>query len=194
MPEKRERESERVKTAIASYFRYVRQYPIVAIEAKARLLNVKHSDRADILVVDKNQILTEIEIKTSISDLEGDTRKHIHKDLESRRGVYPVHYFYFGIPSKIEKEARQIIKKEYPYAGLIVVDGHYKLTEPLVRIPIEARRFFKDPLNPAEMHYILKAMSSAVCRMSFSRLAQNRGNQIPDIRDDGEYEEENKLG
>jgi site-specific DNA-cytosine methylase len=185
----KERESSKIVAAIAAYWRYVRQYPVISIETKAKLKNARYGDRADVLVLNKDRILTEIEVKTSVKDLENDERKKIHKDFGNRVNQYPVHYFYFGVPQNIEREATIIIKDSYPHAGLIVVDKHIKLTEPEIRIVIEPRRFYKPPLNPAEVNFILKAMSSAVCRMTFKK-ANPKKSKSNSKTDDGRKKEE----
>jgi len=58
------------KWSVASYFRYTRQCPLIAFEADSQLDSYRDS-QADILVVDKKRLLTEIEVKISIADLIG---------------------------------------------------------------------------------------------------------------------------
>jgi hypothetical protein len=67
---------------------------------------------ADIIVVNKNNYVTEVEIKVSISDLKADFKKgHSHESKKIHRLVY-------AIPFTMLEKALPLIPK---YCGIIVV-------------------------------------------------------------------------
>jgi hypothetical protein len=161
-----------IKCAVSCYFRYVKQYPVVSIETKALLTNAGRSDRADILAMDKEHFVTEIEVKSSLTDLKNDVVKRIHKEFKTpgrNPRSYPVHYFYFAIHEDLKAEALEHIRKEHPYAGILVIGKHHStITEPEVTVAKEPTRMLKPPLNPSQVIYLLRAMSSTICRQMYS--------------------------
>ena len=70
--------AEQIKAAVASYYRYERQCPVVAFETNSQLEGWA-GELADVLVLDKNRQLIEIEVKLSISDLKRDVKKLKHQ-------------------------------------------------------------------------------------------------------------------
>ncbi|WP_338949966.1 MmcB family DNA repair protein [Fusobacterium nucleatum] len=65
----------------------------------------------DILIVSKNQYLTEVEIKISLSDLKADfKKKHQHKDENIKN-------FYYAFPEEMKEKAIGLIPKE---AGILI--------------------------------------------------------------------------
>jgi hypothetical protein len=76
-----------------------------------------HIHEVDLLIVSKNGYCTEVEIKTSISDLKADLKKK-HQHKSSR-----IKYFYFAIPEGLQEKALPLIPER---AGLIIVkQGEY---------------------------------------------------------------------
>ena len=60
----------------------------------------------DMLIVTKNQYLTEVEIKISLSDLKADfKKKHRHKDKNIKN-------FYYAFPEEMKEKALKLIPKE----------------------------------------------------------------------------------
>ena len=60
----------------------------------------------DMLIVTKNQYLTEVEIKISLSDLKADFKKeHQHKDENIKN-------FYYAFPEEMKEKALELIPKD----------------------------------------------------------------------------------
>lgn len=65
----------------------------------------------DMLIVSKNQYLTEVEIKISLSDLRADFKKeHQHKDENIKN-------FYYAFPEEMKEKAIELIPEE---AGILI--------------------------------------------------------------------------
>ncbi len=65
----------------------------------------------DMLIVSKNQYLTEVEIKISLSDLRADFKKeHQHKDENIKN-------FYYAFPEEMKDKAIELIPEE---AGILI--------------------------------------------------------------------------
>ena len=65
----------------------------------------------DMLIVTKNQYLTEVEIKISLSDLKADfKKKHRHKDKNIKN-------FYYAFPAEMKEKAIELIPEE---AGILI--------------------------------------------------------------------------
>jgi len=95
-----------IEIAVANHFGYRRNTIVPNVSYGL------HIHEVDLLIVSKSSYCTEIEIKTSISDLKADLRKqHQHK---SNR----IKYFYFAIPEGLQEKALPLIPER---AGLIIV-------------------------------------------------------------------------
>ncbi len=68
-----------IKAAVATYFRYTCQHPIIAFEAPGA------GGVADVLVVTRSRRLIEIEVKVSLSDLRRDVKKSKHRYYQKDR-------------------------------------------------------------------------------------------------------------
>ena len=156
-----------IKSVIASYWRYDKQCPIVAVEANVKLRPWPGGDRADILVMTQGKLLIEIEVKTNIEDLRRDINKEIHKDLDKKVfSKYPVHAFFFAVLYDIAIEAEEIIREHFINAGLLVVqDYRTQDTQLLVKLIKPAIKFKKPVLGEGQIRQLTKAMSSTVCRL-----------------------------
>lgn len=114
---------------------------------------------SDILVM-RDGYICDIEIKISISDLKADMKKmkwnpsRVRKNgvLEYRRLNLDVewshapNYFYIAIPEALEEKALPIIKKHWPYAGVLVVRNkryRYLMSEQYVHDVVSAKRVKK---------------------------------------------------
>ena len=65
----------------------------------------------DMLIVSKNQYLTEVEIKISLSDLRADFKKeHQHKDENIKN-------FYYAFPEEMKEKAIKLIPEK---AGILI--------------------------------------------------------------------------
>lgn len=141
-----------LKARVATYWRYDRQCPMLAIEASSRLIGWNSGGQSDVLVLNKQGQLIEIEVKLSISDMRGDREKpkhyHFYKEYfddeaflpdvkgwryyRDRWGIrkryvteepgYPISMFYFAVPECLRRSAIEVIAELYPYAGLLVVE------------------------------------------------------------------------
>ncbi len=102
-----------IKVAVASYFRYRLQCPIVAFE----------SATSDVVVVDSKGRRVEIEVKTSIEDLKADNKKtkHHYYRLGEVHPIHPTAYFYFAVPMYLCDKALEVVESMYSYAGLFGV-------------------------------------------------------------------------
>lgn len=115
-----------LKAELASYYRFVRQHPVVAVEALSE----------DLLVVSNSRQLSIIEVKVSTADMRQDRLKSKHADIRNvlklpllekqhshhsdplKYGFVP-NYFYFAVPREMWEKAEKIRQELYPYAGLI---------------------------------------------------------------------------
>jgi hypothetical protein len=116
-----------IKAEQAAYWRFIRQMPIVAVEALDE----------DLLVVSASRQFYIIEVKVSAADMRADRMKRKHADIRNVLGlpllekqhsflVDPLkygripNYFYFAVPEALEIKAMKIRDEFYPYAGLIL--------------------------------------------------------------------------
>lgn len=67
----------------------------------------------DLIALNSNRYATEIEIKTSISDLKADFKKRFQHDSSL------IKYLYFAIPEAILDKAEPLIREAHPGAGII---------------------------------------------------------------------------
>jgi hypothetical protein len=161
------RKSDFIKAAIMAHWRYIKGCPLVATECSAMLRPTNRGDRADVLAMTSTGILIETEVKTTIDDLKGDLRKQIHQDFVTKRFKYPVHYFSFAVLKELEQYAKPVVQQMYPYAGLLVVSGHYRVDTPLVEVAIPAKRFPKPPLNNAQIKVMERSAAATICKQAF---------------------------
>lgn len=108
------------------------------------------------LVLNKDGLLIETEVKTAISDLRHDREKpkhyHFYLDYfkdevyvpdvrgwryhrkwladrtrwESTKYGYPISAFYFAVPECLQTEALNVLAELYPYAGLFIVQDIFE--------------------------------------------------------------------
>ena len=115
-----------VKAEVASYLRFVRQYPLVCVEQMNQ----------DVIAVDRRRRMIWVEVKVSIGDLLRDRKKTFHQMMRHKRGLplwegarhvvtvsgwfCPVR-FYFAIPGELVEKAKPKIEEMFPWAGLFSV-------------------------------------------------------------------------
>ena len=176
--------SNQIKAVIASYWRYVRQCPIVALEVNFNLSSFSGEEMADVLAVDDNHFLIETEIKVALADLRRDARKKKHrKFLENRRGV--TRYFYFAVPRDIANEVKLICDNLFPYAGVLSVNG---TDEYEVQVYRRAKQLAGTELGEEQKLRINYNQSSTVCRLAkkvdeLTRIQRNLEAQLKVYRD-----------
>lgn len=115
--------ADKMKAIIASYWRYVRQCPMVALEANCQLEAFNDGGQADILAINKDGFLIETEIKVSLDDFRRDRNKIKHRHLKENDGRWPTAYFYFAVPYVIANKVGMLCEQLYPYAGVLGTRG-----------------------------------------------------------------------
>ena len=175
--------SDQIKAIVASYWRYIKQCPVIALEVNSNLSSYSGEEMADVLAVDKNRFLVETEVKVSLADLRRDIEKDKHRSFS--RGTCAARYFYFAVPQSLANVARLICDELYPYAGVLGVDGLDEYGVAIYRKP--------QPLAGKKLTYpqalrIVFNQSSTVCRLAkkveeLLRVQQNLEAQLKDYRD-----------
>lgn len=148
-------DSDKLKASIAAYFRYNCQFYIIAFEA----------DSADVLAVDKGDFLTEIEVKTSMSDLQRDhsKRKHWWFNKGETTIRLPRRYFYFAVPRDIANKVVLYCDQKYPYAGVLGTDGNGGDDVNSYR---KARDLMSSALPEKDIRELVKQQSGTLCRLA----------------------------
>jgi hypothetical protein len=176
--------ADQVKAVIASYWRYVRQCPVIALEVSHNLSAYADEERADVLAVDKNRFLIETEVKVTLADLRRDARKSKHRDFQDKRFCV-ARYFYFAVPRDIANDAKLTCDNLYSYAGVLGVDG---TDEYGVEIYRNAKPLSDKKLTYPQVLRIIFNQSSTVCRLAkkveeMARVRQNLEAQLKEYRD-----------
>lgn len=110
--------AESIKLEVLAYWKFSRHHQFGAIECW----------NSDVVTVSKPLMITDTEVKTSISDMRRDalkTFKHrrYHKPMKGWWVNPPTHYFYFAVPEELAMKALSVCQELYPYAGLLVYKG-----------------------------------------------------------------------
>lgn len=149
--------SHKMKALVASYWRYVRQCPVVGLEVEDG-----GGELADVMAVDKKRYLVETEIKTSLADLKRDIKKKKHRRFREGRAV--VRHFYFAVPSVLAAETKRICDGGFPYAGILSIvsgmDEHGIVAYKPPRALTEKRLAYREVL------YLIRSQSATLCRLS----------------------------
>lgn len=148
------------------YFRFKRQFPIVASEAGGYY--------SDVLCVKGTEIV-EVEVKVDRSDFEADFKKDKHRnyrndDTENKWRFHP-DKFYFAVPEEMKDYCLKRIKEECPEYGLIVIGepkkdywGQYEFP---IRVVKPCRKFKKsvrdDKIFEENKEVINARVSSQLC-------------------------------
>ncbi|GAJ06471.1 unnamed protein product [marine sediment metagenome] len=177
--------SEQLKAIITSYWRYVMQCPVVALEVSSSLSSYSDDERADILVVNKNRLLIETEVKVSLGDLRKDRKKSKHLAFRNGGTRYPARYFYFAVPREIANAAKIICDDFFPYAGILGSDGSNELGVLLYRTakPLAGKKLtFPQALRMAF------GQSATVCRLAnkveeLTRVLKRKEQELKEYRD-----------
>lgn len=100
--------ADQIKIATLAYWRYIKHHLVGGIECKD----------ADVLTMSRSFMLTESEIKVSITDMQREIKTKQYKHLRMRGdcpSLYPgAHYFYFVLPVELGGKALAIIKEGIP--------------------------------------------------------------------------------
>ncbi|WP_339007577.1 MmcB family DNA repair protein [Fusobacterium animalis] len=119
----------------------------------------------DMLIVTKNQYLTEVEIKISLSDLKADfKKKHRHKDKNIKN-------FYYAFPAEMKEKALELIPKE---CGILIA------VEKKCSIPCRKIECYRKPKINKEAKPVNDIVLSKIYRLGYLRYWNYRmsgGNQ-----------------
>ncbi|MDP2873416.1 MAG: MmcB family DNA repair protein [Bacillota bacterium] len=175
-----------IKAVIASYWRYVRQCPVIALEVDSSLDSYSGGERADVLAVDKNRFLIETEVKITLADLRRDAEKSKHRAFRENLPTRCVaRHFYFAIPRDIANTASLVCNDLYPYAGVLGVNG---LDEYGVEVYRQAKFLAGKRLTYPQVLRIIFNQSATVCRLAkkvgeLTRVQRNLDDQLKEYRD-----------
>lgn len=178
--------SDQIKAVVASYWRYVRQYPVIALEVSSNLSSYSGDEMADVLAVDKNRYLIETEVKVTLADLKRDAKKSKHRAFRDNLPTRCVaRHFYFAVPRNIANKASLICDDLYPYAGVLGLNG---LDEYGVEVYRQAKFLPGKRLSFPQVLRIIFNQSSTVCRLAkkvgeLTRVQINLEAQLKDYRD-----------
>ena len=177
--------ADQIKAIIASYWRYIKQCPVIALEVNSNLSSYSGEETADVLAVDKNRHLIETEVKVSLADLRRDIEKEKHRGFSEGRPTCVARYFYFAVPQDLANVARLICDELYPYAGVLGVNG---LDEYGVAIYRKPEPLAGKKLTFAQALRIVFNQSSTVCRLAkkveeLLRVQKNLEAQLKEYRD-----------
>jgi len=154
--------SETIKAAVARYWRYKRQYNLVAFECSTGL-EWGWAELADIMVVNDDRRLIMVEVKTSLSDFRRDGKKRYHKHFKDGDSYLPVAQFYFAVPKDIANKVAYLCADLYPYAGVLGCDGNSEFN-------VEAHRGAKQlkgrKLTWRQILYLVRSQSATLCRLA----------------------------
>lgn len=152
-----------IKASVASYWRYIRQYPLVALEANCQLEAFNDGGQADVLAVTKDRHLIEVEVKLSIGDLRRDKNKLKHRSFRDNLVKYPTRLFYFAVPRELANKVKLLCDQLYPYAGVIGSNG---LGEYDVEIYREPKALWGGKLTFPQILRMVREQSATICRLS----------------------------
>jgi len=177
--------SDQIKAVITSYWRYVRQCPVIALEVNANLGSYSGEEVADVLAVGKNRYLIETEVKVTLADLKRDARKKKHRGFREGRGSCVAHSFYFAVPKDIANSAKLLCDDLFPYAGILGTNG---LDEYGVEIYRNPKPLAGKRLTYSQALRLIFGQSSTVCRLAkrveeLLRVQKNLEAQLKEYRD-----------
>ncbi len=177
--------ADQIKAVIASYWRYVMQCPVVALEISSSLSSYSDDERADILVVNKNRHFIETEVKISLEDLRRDAKKAKHLSFRNGGSRYPARYFYFAVPKEIANVAKIICDDLFPYAGILGSDGSNEYGVVLYR---KAKRLAGERLTFPQALRMAFGQSATVCRLAnkvseLTRVLERKERELKEYHD-----------
>lgn len=166
-----------IKASVAAYWRYIRQYPFVALEASCRLESFNDGGQADVLVITKDRLLIEVEVKLSIDDVRRDRNKLKHRSFRdfSQYFSYPTHYFYFAVPKELANKVAIICAQLYTYAGVLGCDGQGQYD---VSVYKEPKALPGGKLSFVQILRMSREQSATICRLARDLADLKRANQI----------------
>jgi len=169
-------DAENLKAAVASYWRYERQCPLIAFEGTCKVTG----ELADVLAVTKSGQLIETEIKLSINDFRQDRQKSKHRHFS--RGVHNLAtaYFYFAVPKEIANRVGLLCGNLYPYAG--VLGSYGALDGRDIYVYRAAKLLSSRKLTLLELGRIARDQSATLCRLAQKVAENNQRSESPEVR------------
>jgi len=185
--------SDTIKAAVASYFRYQRQCPLVAFECNARL-EPWGGELADVVVVNEGKQLLVVEVKISLADFRKDKRKRQHTHFSKDTGILPVTYFYFAVPKELANKVAYICDDIYPYAGVLSwSNSEFDVVE-VFKHPktLHPKALYVGQLTEEQINFITRTQTATLCRLAkkVAEQKQVRGNLEAQLK---EYKDMERL-
>lgn len=122
---------------------------------------------ADILALGHKGLLVEVEVKVSISDLRADANKETkHQTLwaamdgELNDLRPPPARIYYAMPIDLKREAVPIIRDQYSYAGLLLIDPKGS-----VKLGRGAKQLHNIVCSPSDNLYLARASARTIGRL-----------------------------
>ena len=148
-----------IKTAMACFWRYEKQCPLVAFEA----------DYRDVAAITLSGRLIETEVKTSLSDFRADSGKNKHGIF--RNGNPSVWRFYFAVPYDIANQVAAECDTLYPYAGVFGVGGKLAgIYTSILPFPVvsyrKAKQLSQKKVSLSFAARLCRDQSATVCRLA----------------------------
>lgn len=190
--------SDAIKAAVASYWRYTRQCPLVAFECNARL-KPWGGELADVVVVTEGQQLLIVEVKISLADFRKDRKKSQHTHFSKDTGILPVTYFYFAVPLDLANKVSYLCDQLYPYAGVLSCrsnDNHLPsgLDVEVFKHPktLHPKTLYVGQLTEEQINFITRTQTATLCRLAkkVAEQKQVRGNLETQLK---EYKDKERL-
>lgn len=152
-----------VKAIIASYWRYQKQCPFIALEASSWLSSWNDGGQADILAINQHRLLIETEVKLSVADFRRDGGKLKHRCFRENKGRYPTTYFYFAVPKEVANKVSMLCENLYPYAGVLGTDGESYHDVEVYRQP---KILIAKKLSFLQITRMAREQSATLCRLA----------------------------
>ena len=174
--------SDVIKAAVASYWRYTRQCPLVAFECSTKLKSWG-GELADVVAVTEGQQLIVVEVKISIADFRRDGKKNQHAQFRHDTGILPVTYFYFAVPSDLANKVSYLCDQLYPYAGVLRCKLPSEFDMEVSEFDVEVSRspktlhpktLYVGQLTKEQITFITRTQTATLCRLAKKVVEVNR--------------------
>ncbi len=169
--------SDAIKAAVASYWRYTRQCPLVAFECSTKL-TPREGELADVVAVTEGQQLIVVEVKISLADFRKDRKKNHHAQFRHDTGILPVTYFYFAVPSDLANKVAYLCDQIYPYAGVLRCKLPSEFDMEVSEFDVEVSRSPKTlcvgQLTEEQIRFITRTQTATLCRLAKKVVKEKR--------------------
>lgn len=164
-----------IKAAVASYWRYTRQYRLVAFEWRG----CPGGEMADVVTVDGRGQYIVTEVKVSLADFRRDKFKWTHRRLREKVGlenipedsflaamprkISALEAYYFAVPKELANEVAMLCDELYPYAGVLGCNGVHDYQVEVHRKP---KKFECGALGQEQIDDLIRAQTATLCRLA----------------------------